>query len=258
MPSFRFNVGFILDWRNSDETLGSHPNVKYIEKLIRDLFEEQAPDVETGIWGFRINEVKEGSLAKQTKHSKSEIISKGGFMTKYCTKCGHQIDKGIICSVCFSKSASSSKKYELVPEGKLFRLKALRSFNDVKAGDLGGLVSGEHNLSHDSDCWIYDSAIVSDYAQVLGNAKVFGTAWVYDNVRVSGNARVSDDVQVYGNALVSGDAWVSGNARVSGDAQVSGSAQVAGSAIVSGDAFVSGDAIVSGRTVLTGDPGETN
>ena len=92
------------------------------------------------------------------------------------------------------------KKYELTTNTKmrfgekLFQIKALISFGDVTAGDLGGYIEKEENLSHDGTAWVY------------GNARVYGDA------RVSGNARVSGDARVYG------DAWVYGNARVSGDA----------------------------------------
>ena len=103
-----------------------------------------------------------------------------------------------------------SDKYKLTDETKeasgikLFRIQALRSFGDVKAGDLGGWVEGVKNLSQEGDAW------VSRNAQVFGDAQVYGDAWVY------GDARVFGDAQVYGNA------WVSGDARVSGDAQVYG------------------------------------
>lgn len=46
------------------------------------------------------------------------------------------------------------RKYELIAEGDLFRLRAVKDFAGVKAGDLGGLVSGEHNLSQEGTCWI--------------------------------------------------------------------------------------------------------
>ena len=102
------------------------------------------------------------------------------------------------------------KKYELTTNTKmrfgrkLFQIKALVSFGDVAAGDLGGYIEKEENLSYDGDAW------------------VSGNAWVYGNAMVSGNALVS------GNARVSGNAWVSGDARVSGDTRVSGNALVSG------------------------------
>ena len=124
------------------------------------------------------------------------------------------------------------KKYELTSETKdfmgrtLYRIKALVSFGDVRAGDLGGWVEGEKNLGQNGDAW------------VSGNARVYGDAWVYGNARVYGNAWVSGNAEVYGNAKVFGDAWVYGNAWVSGDAKVFGDAEVYGDAKVYGNARV--------------------
>lgn len=75
----------------------------------------------------------------------------------------------------------------------LYRVQALRDFGDIKAGDLGGYIESEANLSHNGDCWIFDNA------KVFGSAKVGGKAKVYDN------ARVSDYAEVCGSAKVCGD-----------------------------------------------------
>ena len=52
----------------------------------------------------------------------------------------------------------ATKKYELVGppnEYGLYRIRALRDIvKTIEKGDLGGLVEGEHNLSHEGDCWI--------------------------------------------------------------------------------------------------------
>ena len=135
------------------------------------------------------------------------------------------------------------KKFELTTEfitnafgKKLFRIKALVEFGDVKAGELGGYVEKEENVSQDGNAW------VSGDARVYGNAWVHGNAKVYDDAWVSDNAKVFDNAEVYGNARVSGDARVSGNAWVSGDARVYGDAWVSGNARVSGNAWVYGDA----------------
>ena len=66
-----------------------------------------------------------------------------------------------------------TKKYELInynQETNLYRIKALKDFNDVKSGDLGGFVDSENNLSHEGNCWIYDSAVVCDSALVCNFA----------------------------------------------------------------------------------------
>lgn len=126
-------------------------------------------------------------------------------------------------------------KYELIDEGrkdKLLRIRALRSFSDVKAGDLGGLVAGDHNLSHKGGCWIYDDARVFGTARVYGDAQVYDNARVYGNAEVCGNARVCGAAKVYDNVQVYGDAHVYDNARVCGNAQVYDNAKVFDSAHV--------------------------
>ncbi|GAA5112388.1 hypothetical protein GCM10023261_16890 [Bartonella jaculi] len=59
-----------------------------------------------------------------------------------------------------------SKKYEFTNETKqvgdytLYRIRSLRDFGSVKAGDLGGFIEKEANLSHDGNCWVGDNAWV--------------------------------------------------------------------------------------------------
>ena len=54
----------------------------------------------------------------------------------------------------------------------------------IKAGDLGGYIEKESNLSHEGNCWVYGTA------RVCGNAVVYGNAEVRGNAEVCGNARV--------------------------------------------------------------------
>jgi UDP-3-O-[3-hydroxymyristoyl] glucosamine N-acyltransferase len=99
----------------------------------------------------------------------------------------------------------SNKKYELInynPKTSLYRIRALLDFGIVKAGDIGGWVSGEHNLSHEGNCWVFDNARVFDRAVVSDNAQVF------DKASVSGNARVSGNDQIFANAVVCDDSAV--------------------------------------------------
>ena len=87
----------------------------------------------------------------------------------------------------------------------LCRIQALKDFGDVKAGDIGGYVASERNLSQDGDCWIYDNAIVCDNAIVHGNARVYDNALVCDNAIVCSDASVHGDAIVCGNAIVTKD-----------------------------------------------------
>jgi carbonic anhydrase/acetyltransferase-like protein (isoleucine patch superfamily) len=160
------------------------------------------------------------------------------------------------------------KKYEMTSNvkeflgHKLFQIKALKDFGDVKAGDLGGYIEKEENLSHDGIAWVYRGAQVFgnakiicdaqifDNAQVYGDACICGDAWVFGEARVYDNARVSDHVevcgkaQVYGNAQICGDAQIYDNASVSGNARVFGDAQVLGNARVCGNAQIYNDALI--------------
>ena len=146
------------------------------------------------------------------------------------------------------------KKFELTSEfitnifgTKLFRIKALIEFGNVKAGELGGFVEKEENLNHEGNAWVYGNAEVYGNARVYGNASVYGDARVYGNAWVYGNARVCDDARVYGNASVYGNARVCGDARVYGNARVCDDARVYGNASVYGNARVCGDARVYGN-----------
>ena len=115
---------------------------------------------------------------------------------------------------------------------KVYRIRALRAFADVKIGDLGGFVETKQNLSNMGNAWVYGNA------KVYGNAEVYGNAKVYGNAEVYGDARVCDNAWVCGDARVCGDAKVCNNARVYGNARVCDNAKVYGNAEVCGDAKV--------------------
>lgn len=57
-------------------------------------------------------------------------------------------------------------KYELTSETSqyaghiLHRIKALKDFGSVKAGELGGWIESEENLSQTDNAWVYNNAKV--------------------------------------------------------------------------------------------------
>ena len=55
---------------------------------------------------------------------------------------------------------------------KLFRIRALISFDNVKAGDVGGYIEKEENLSESGNAWVYGNARVYGNAEVSGDARV--------------------------------------------------------------------------------------
>ena len=77
------------------------------------------------------------------------------------------------------------RKYEFTEETKnvfgviLHRIKALRDVGNVKAGDLGGWIEKEDNLSHEGYCWVCGNAAVYGDAEVCGNKSyiVFKNWW---------------------------------------------------------------------------------
>lgn len=185
---------------------------------------------------------------------------------------------------------SRKKKYELTGEKRnvlgarmhmLYRIKALIDIPNkgVKAGDLGGFVESEKNLSHKGTCWVAknayvygtsrvsmhaivtDNAIVKD-SRVTGKAEVSGQASILYRSLVSQSASVTDFALVTEGSVISGRSIVSGNAivqdkvsvaqnaAVHGYALVSAGAHVEGNAIVQGGAFVFGDAFITGNAIL--------
>ena len=68
------------------------------------------------------------------------------------------------------------KKYEFTGEVKVLldhtmhQIRATVAFGAVRAGEVGGWIEKEENLSHDGNAWVYDNA------EVCGNAEVYGDA----------------------------------------------------------------------------------
>ena len=89
------------------------------------------------------------------------------------------------------------KKYELTDEtiewkGRtLHRIRALENFRnivnkcDIKAGDLGGFIEKEENLSQYDRCWVagdakvYDNAFVADDSYYFKSDKEFEIRFAY-------------------------------------------------------------------------------
>ena len=127
---------------------------------------------------------------------------------------------------------NTPKKYELTnisyvsSDGStLYRIRALIDipYFRVKAGDLGGFIQSEKNLSHEGNCWVknnslvcqdavvQDNACIYDYVEVCGKAIVKGNSSLYDNVKVSGEALIQGTTNLF-HALT-----IRGNARIGND-----------------------------------------
>ena len=156
------------------------------------------------------------------------------------------------------------KKYRLTDETiefngvKLYRIEALRDFNDVKKGDIGGFIESEKNLSHYGNCWIYNDAKVYEEARVCDNSKVLeyaevrGCALVQAKSMVYGDAKVLDYTRINDNAMVFDFSEVSENAVIGGKAKIYGSASVCGECMILEHAEVLGNVVVNGPAVIRG------
>lgn len=127
-------------------------------------------------------------------------------------------NKELICSIGYLSTcnnmdiycaAKEEKKYEFTEEiikfegHILHRIKALKDFDDVKKGDLGGFIESEKNLSHEGNCWVYDDAWVFEDAKVYENAKISGSSMIYEDAVIRGNTEVKDRSHIYGTAILS-------------------------------------------------------
>lgn len=131
----------------------------------------------------------------------------------------------------------------------LYRIQATAPIEhlEVGAGDLGGWVEGEHNLSQDGLAWIAGNAMVMDQAVVTDDALVTDEAFVDGRAKIGGKAIVS------GNAEVGGSAIVTGNAEITDDADISGGMYVFGNAWI-GENFTGYLSMkVGGNARLTGE-----
>lgn len=145
------------------------------------------------------------------------------------------------------------KKYFLTSENKPFngytlrRICALKDFADVRAGEKGGWVESEDNLSHNGHCWVYDDAVVMGDARVAQHARVLDNAVVSGKACIHGFADITKHAEVSGVAVVCGDALVTDNAVVCGDALVKDCAVLAYARIGNGaDVEKPGDYVVTG------------
>ena len=125
-----------------------------------------------------------------------------------------------------------NRKYEMTnitmefEERTLYRVRALKNFRNVKAGDLGGWVSGKHNLSQEGDCWIYDEAKCMDNARMYHNSAMYNNAVMCDFSEMHGcsemhnysamldNSRMYNCSAMYDNSRMYNDSKMYNNSRM--------------------------------------------
>jgi len=152
----------------------------------------------------------------------------------------------------------------------LHRIRALQNVgNQVKAGELGGFVESEKNLSAATgdEAWIFDNAICTGYGCVEQDSYLRGRAVVCGFGCASHGSVVRDDARVEDDAYVQG-ADLSDHARVSGrgmaiyapdhdEVRPSLSGHCAVYGIVQGNVHMRGNAVVISGEKLRNDSPDT-
>lgn len=165
------------------------------------------------------------------------------------------------------------RKYEIIKDknlsivlngSKLYRIKALRNFNDVHEGDIGGYIESDKNLSHEGDCWIYDdskaydNATVSDNAIVKNSSSVIDNAYIVSNSVIDSNSIISGSSKIFDNCRVSDKSTVSGNSILKSNVSIESSIikdnviidgffEIRYGVIIGGNVFIHGDGIIIGK-----------
>ena len=158
----------------------------------------------------------------------------------------------------------TNQKYEITdiahPEYPfLHRIRALRDIGrEVKAGDLGGFVESESNLSFEQrdDAWIFGDAIVAGEGYVDKGSTLRDRAVVCDSAYVSQGTEMFGDSRAEDTAYIRG-ATLSRCARVSGNGMALQSPNAKVSPILTGNCAVygkvMGDVTLSGTVVVISD-----
>ncbi|OQB41011.1 MAG: hypothetical protein BWY04_01107 [candidate division CPR1 bacterium ADurb.Bin160] len=143
------------------------------------------------------------------------------------------------------------KKYELIETNyeDRYRIEALKDFQlitgeVIKTGDLGGIVSGKHNLSQEGNCWISYHTAVSDNSRVEDNAVLKDFSCACGNSKVSGNAVMKDNSTILDFSTISGNAVMKDWSRICDSSTVSGNAVMKDYSCAQGDSIITGNAIL--------------
>jgi carbonic anhydrase/acetyltransferase-like protein (isoleucine patch superfamily) len=155
---------------------------------------------------------------------------------------------------------------------KLWQVEALCDFSDVKAGQTGGWVESESNLSQQGNCWIYGidcvvfgGSSVEDDAQIHGESTLCHQAHisgksVVEHSFISGECRIYDAARIVnGSQVIAVRGLTADNDKllqIYGNATVNASrvvhqAQIFGNAVVN-NAFIEHRAEVFGQAILEG------
>lgn len=126
----------------------------------------------------------------------------------------------------------------------LYRIVALEDFEaihkHVKKGELGGYVTGLHNLSQHNSCWIGDNAKAYGQSRILESAVLLDNAMIFDDVELNGLSCVKNNVTIRENVTLTGESIVRDSAIIEGNVYLSGKVEISDNAYLTGDVTASG------------------
>lgn len=122
-------------------------------------------------------------------------------------------------------------KYLMIPENDgLFRVMALRDIETkvgiVKKGEVGGLISGMHNLSQFGNSWIFNGSVVRNNSTIQDDAIVMGNSIIENNVVACEHAQVKD-CKLGGRVVLGGGVGIE-NMNINGNLRFFGSNKLNG------------------------------
>lgn len=79
-------------------------------------------------------------------------------------------------------------------EVEIYQIRALIDIPSVgvKAGDMGGFIEEESNLSQIGNCWVFPNSVVGQESIVMENAAIHGESQILGGSKVKGNAIIED------------------------------------------------------------------
>lgn len=155
-----------------------------------------------------------------------------------------------------------SNKYEFtgetitIEDGIVLRqIRALRSFGGVAAGEVGGYIESEYNLSHEGMCWVHGGSVVYGDARVSGDSTVIGSSVIRgENVNIMDEACIRDSkvegeaVTILGGVFIDDRSHIQGNnCWIGNSAVITGSVSVYGEATIRDYARVDNGSIINAR-----------
>lgn len=109
------------------------------------------------------------------------------------------------------------KKYEIINDGDVKRIKALRSFHVqgryVNIGDVGGIVYDENTLSQEGNCWIFRGNFGFPGARIGGDS-------IVDVGEATLSATGAPNVDILGSSVVAGSKLVFASDQAAADGVV--------------------------------------